>query len=234
MPVTTDSFTEGRLTERLGQPPARLPDGAYDLRGANLARLSLVRARLAGADLREANLAAIDLQRADLAGADLRLADLSDARLQRADLSGARLAEARLRRTVFNATRVAGARLAGALLEQTTFHEVALWETDLTPDGLAAATVSGLGAALARTEPAAFEAAALGWLARLGADPERVILRELLADRRWRGRRAAIRQALRELDRRLGPLSAASLSRAEPGASAERGVSRTDAPEPPA
>lgn len=235
MAVTTDSFTEGRLHQRLGRVPPRRPDGAYELPGANLARLLLSKAQLAGANLQGASLAGADLRRAALTDTDLRRADLAAARLQQADLRRADLREANLRLAVLDSTLVSGARLAGANLEGATFRAVALWETDLTPTDLVGARV-WLHEAIAAVEPSRVGAdAALEWCAALGDSAVRATLRQLLNDRRWRRRLAALTDAIRAIETRIGPLSEASISRAggpAPGARslspAEPGPSQPD------
>ena len=232
MAVTTDSFTEGRLTERLGQAPARLPDGAYDLSGANLSRLSLTKAQLAKADLRGATLRGADLMRACLAGANLQGADLADAKLQQADLCGADLRCANLTRAVLNGTAVTAAKLAAATLHGTVFRGVALWETDLVPDDLTGVTSCDLCDALALLEPPDEHlTAALAWCSALGGLDEKLLLRRRLKERRWRGHLARLKAALQAIEQRIGPLSGASISRARPGTVNERSISQADRPE---
>lgn len=230
MAVTRDSFTEGRLRQRLGADPVRhLPDG-YELAGANLARLGLSKAQLDGSDLRGANLRGADLQRATLIGADLAGADLSEALLQDADLSRADLSGANLSRAVLDGTIVLGARLDGARLTGAVCRGVQLWQAHVEPGQAAECQVSL--AALFEAELDAQQVLhLLAWTAVYGGDAERCAMRRCLGERRWRAYRRELQEAMGAVDARIGPLSNASLSPAQPGGPAsERSLSQ--APDP--
>jgi uncharacterized protein YjbI with pentapeptide repeats len=231
MAVTRDTFTEGRLRQRLGADPPRTESGAYDLRGANLARLSLSKARLEEADLTRANLRGADLQRARLERAVLIGADLSEALLQDADLSGADLRSACLHRAVLDGTRVKDARLGDTDFEGARLRNVALWETGLTPADVAGAASIELAGFLrgAPGDLAVEEWAA--WCGLVGRQPEQWALRDALKEAAWRPWRELLRQTLRDLDGRLGALSEASLSRAAPRGADERSLSRAADPQ---
>lgn len=129
------------------------------LRGADLSRSALSRARmprvdltsaaLAGADLRGALLARASLVGADLEGVDLSEADLSFAKLDGANLSGADLSRARLVGAELRQARLAGARLVwadlqGAILEHAVLDEANLARADL--GGAVAVTAQRSGA----------------------------------------------------------------------------------------
>ncbi len=230
MAFNTDQLTEGRLIARLGVAPARLPSGAYDLRGANLARLSLTKAHLAGACLVGASLRGCDLAGADLNSADLRAADLSQAKLQRARLVAARLEAADLRGAVLTASRLTTANLAGAQLTGAVIGDANIWDTDLQPADVAGADLDlAAGLAVEATDLSLTDVRALlAWCGELGADPERQVLQRALADRTWRRWRRQVQAALRAIDQRLGPLSASSLSLAEaPQPLTDASLSRT-------
>ncbi|MBI2297902.1 MAG: pentapeptide repeat-containing protein [Armatimonadetes bacterium] len=231
MAVTTDSFTEGRLRERLGEAPPRREDGTYLLAGANLARLSLTKAQLHGADLRAASLLGCDLMRADLGGADLRGADLSDSKLQLADLTLADLRAALLRNAVLNGTKVYGARFAGANLSRALLRGVALWETDLEPGDLEAAGEVDFADALRAADPGLDSVVkALDWMTLIGGDHERYALQQLLRQRAWRRWQRRVRDVVRAIDQRIGPLSSRSISLAAPSQATDRSVSRAATP----
>lgn len=231
MAVTRDSFTEGRLRQRLGaDPPRRQPDG-FDLPGANLARLGLSKARLDGSDLHGANLRGADLQQATLAGANLAGADLGEALLQGADLTRADLSNANLSRAVLDGTVVAGAIFTGTCLSGAVCRNVALWQAGLTPQQMVDCSVALAGLLESEPEPTQVPDL-LAWTAALGTDAERWALRHCLAERRWRPWRRALSEALGALDARLGPLSKASLSPAQPGSAAdERSLSQAANPQ---
>jgi uncharacterized protein YjbI with pentapeptide repeats len=229
MAVTPDSFTEDRLSRRLGVAPRRLPSGAYDLAGVNLSRLSLTKAQLAGANLRAAILRGADLQRAALTEACLAAADLAEARLQEADLSRADLRGADLRRAVLDGTALRGACFDKARWDGARLRSVRLWQAGIEPDEVAAAEVELAGLLAIEPEPDDVEPL-LAWCARLGGQPDLWALRQALAERPWRPWRAALRQALSQLEARLGALSEASLSRADPTRLDSRSLSRADDP----
>ncbi len=226
--MTSDRFTEGRLTQRLGEPPARLPDGGYDLAGANLSRMSLTKAQLAGSRLRGADLRGSDLLRAELRGCDLREADLSEAKLPQADLRQADLRGANLTRAVLHGAVVDGCQLTGAVLSGSSWRAVALWRTDLLPSRWPPDAEVVFGDVLRATGPHSSELAeALRWLTSLGSHEDLPILEALIADRRWRPARDVLVHALSALNLRIGPLSDASLSRAEPASPlTDRSLSR--------
>jgi hypothetical protein len=229
MAVTRDSFTEDRLSRRLGAEPARLPNGAYDLGGANLAQLKLSKAQLAGANLCGTVLRGADLQRAVLAGANLAGADLSESLLQDADLRGADLRGALLDRATLDGTLVRGAILRDAGLAGTRVRNTALWEAGLEPADAEGALLDLRG--LFDLGPQKVEAPQLLlWCMVVGGDPERWALRAAAGDRRWRAWRREIEAARQALDARLGPLTDASLSRAAPGRLGPGSLSRADDP----
>ncbi len=231
MAVTRDSFTEGRLRQRLGADPVRRTPAGYELAGANLARLGLSKAQLDGSDLRGANLRGADLQRATLAGADLAGADLAEALLQDADLTNTDLRGANLSRAVLDGTLVAGARLDGACLTGAVCRNVKLWQAGLDPEHARDCQVSL--AALYEADPQPTQVRhLLDWTAVYGSDAERVALRRCLGERRWRPYRDELLRTMGAIDARLGPLSNASLSPATPGSKADgRSISQADNPE---
>lgn len=230
MAVTRDSFTEGRLKQRLGVDPPRLASGAYDLRGANLARLSLTKARFEEADLSRANLRGADLQRARFEGAVLLGADLSEATLQDADFTGADLRSANLSRAVLDGTRLKDARCDDVELTGARLRNVMPWEAGLTPASVAEATLELAG--LFSGDPLLIEVSELlHWCVLLGTQAEQWALRDALVDRRWRSWQSDLKGALGDLDRRLGALSDASISRVDPHRAEQRSLSRSADPQ---
>ncbi|MFD2683569.1 pentapeptide repeat-containing protein [Streptomyces phyllanthi] len=95
-----------------------------DLRGADLAGLSLIQDDFTGADLTGAKLRGANLTQADLVGARLAKADLTDTELtqvsaSQADLTGANLTGADLTQADLTGARLNGAALSGAQFSQT-------------------------------------------------------------------------------------------------------------------
>ena len=231
MALTRDSFTEGRLRQRLGADPPRLTPTGYDLAGANLARLGLSKAQLDGSRLLGANLRGADLQRASLVGACLAQADLSGALLQDANLTRADLNGANLTRAVLDATLLDGATLSGARLTGAEVRNVALWRAGLAPDEVIEAVISLAGLFAPEVDPDPNDVPhLLHWVARVGMADERWAMRRCLSDRRWRPWRDGLRQAMGAIDARVGPLTNASLSPARPAQASDASLSQADDP----
>ncbi|WP_128377120.1 pentapeptide repeat-containing protein [Streptomyces cavernae] len=99
-----------------------------DLRGADLAGLSLTQddftgADLSGADLHQADLTQAEWVGATLAKADLSHADLTQANVSQADLTGANLTGADLTQADLTGARLDGAALSGAQFTQAELDD---------------------------------------------------------------------------------------------------------------
>ena len=116
-----------------------------DLRGRNLAKANLQKAKLDGADLRSACFVKTQLSVATLLGADLRGADLSKARLHGATLEQAQFQGACLIRAELQGKDgVLGANLLGATLQEADLQDADLSDVKgLLASQLASANVSG-------------------------------------------------------------------------------------------
>ncbi|HEU5377424.1 MAG TPA: pentapeptide repeat-containing protein [Ktedonobacteraceae bacterium] len=107
-----------------------------DLRGANLARLSLSHARLRGANLSGATLANAKLVETDFSDANLRGAILHGANLDLANLRSSDLSETDLRHARLRDAKLEGASLIGASLDDGD-----LWRANLTRANLERASL---------------------------------------------------------------------------------------------
>ncbi len=164
------------------RPP--LPEGLYDLRGADLTRADLTGADLTEASLRRADLHGADLHGANLTGADLTGADLTKADLTKADLSGAYLSGADLTKADLTNANLTGTDLTKADLTKADLTGVDWGDAPLVPDlhRRVAEAVGPEGAALDMAEwhqPCGTTHCRAGWAVEL-AGPEGKALEDKL------------------------------------------------------
>jgi len=120
-----------------------------DLRGSDLRRLQMPRAKLAGTDLTRARLGQANLSEADLSKARLIGADLTEAVLRKAILKGASLQEALWRETDLTeadlsfSAGLAGGDLMSAFMERAIFDGADLTRTKLPTRPLTKASFKG-------------------------------------------------------------------------------------------
>jgi uncharacterized protein YjbI with pentapeptide repeats len=119
------TFTQYVNTNLSSYP--RLPSGAYNLIGRNLAGGYFVDAQLAGANLSGSNLASAVFLRANLASANITTGNLNGA-----NLAGANLTSAKLRLSNLMNANLAGANLTGADITGVTLMNANLTRADLT------------------------------------------------------------------------------------------------------
>lgn len=139
---------EKRGSEKPVASPAPYQPPPRDLRGADLCRSEMVRARLhradlTGASLEEAHLRGANLAAAILEQASLRRANLFMAKLNDANLVGADLVQANLHGASLNAANLKGAKLVETILIGASLQTANLEYADLTGADLREADLKG-------------------------------------------------------------------------------------------
>lgn len=114
-----------------------------NLSGADLSSVDFIRANLCGANLSGVNLIGADLSEADLSGADLGFANLGGANLSDANLSDADLRGAIIYDASFSGANLSRANLSGADLREADLFRAILSRADLSEVTLGKCNLNG-------------------------------------------------------------------------------------------